>query len=192
MSTVTTLIKAAEVVNQGAVQGAPIDSRFDPIQLAPQLHIAEESFLLPVVGQEFYDNLIANRTAGICNYNSSNGALQNCFPSDPELEKLWTQHLYAYLSRAVVYESLPYIQLKIKSQGVLELNGHFSQNAGVKGVDYTMQHMRGQLDSERARLVKFLCANKDDYPLWESSEHCDGCDQDEPKDTLGNKMGFVL
>ena len=175
MSTVRTLITAFEIVNQGIVKAAPFSNRFDASILAPQIDLAEQRFLKTFINPEFYDDLKAQRTPNEIQYNPDIGAYQIAYPSNADYEELFTQYLYPYICRSVIYESYPYIAIQTESNGLLLNQPSYGQNAGVKVMQMQRDSMLGTLEGTRVLIIKYLCENKEKYPLWDDSKYCNDC-----------------
>lgn len=190
MSTATTLIRASEVVNQGILKGAPIGQRFDASLLAPNIYIAEIKHLKDIINDVFFDDLLSKRNTNDCNYNPPNGSIVECFPNNPNYETLWREKLFPYLSRASYLESIGSIVLQTRSQGVELYNSVSGQNTGIDGWKVIENRERNILTTLRNDLIKFLCKNKDQYPLWDSDDFCSKCEDSKPKKSNFN-LGIV-
>lgn len=175
MSTATTLIRASEVVNQGIVKGAPIGNRFDASLLAPNVYVAELNYLKPIIYGDFLNDLLSTRNPNDCNYNSSIGGIVEAFPNNAEYETLWKEKLFPFLSRAVYLYSLPSIVMQANSTGVEIYPSQFGQSVGTRGLKILQDIERNTLTTLKDDIVKFLCDNKGDYPLWESEKFCEDC-----------------
>lgn len=190
MSTIITLIQAAEVVNQGIVKGAPLGNRFDASQIAPNISEAERRFLKTFINQDFFNDLVAQKNTAPSNYNSDLGPIVLAYPTNTEYETLWTQWLFPYLSKASVHESLDTVGLIIGSNGVFFNESQFTQNAGLSGITYLKDSLMETLKDLQPAIIKFLCDNKADYPLFDSEKYCDDCGDKE--NSIGRNAGFVL
>ena len=190
MSTVRTLITAFEIVNQGIVKAAPMSNRFDASILAPQIDIAEQRFLKKIINIEFYNDLLAQRTVNEIQYNSDLGALQIAYPNNADYEELFTQYLYPYICRSVLYESYPYTVVQTETNGQFLNAPTYGQNAGIKTMQMYRDTMLETLKGTEPIIKAFLCENKEKYPLWDSSKYCDDC-QKEYK-TEGRNLGIVF
>ena len=190
MSTVITLIKANEVVNQGIFKGAPLSNRMDAGLVSANIHLAEDQFLKTFINPEFYNDLVAQKTPNEVNYNPDLGAVQIAYPTNADYEILWTQYLFPYLSRAVYFKSLTNITLQTTNQGVMLNNTQYSENSKIKGLSYLNDEEMQNLEGRKPEIIKFLCNNVDKYPLWDSEQYCSHCKIDEE---LGGKtLGFVF
>ena len=111
------------------------------------------------------------------------------YPSDPLYETLWTQWFFAFLSKASYYESLDGIVIQVASNGAFLNSTEFGENIGIKGLKYLKDTAMQDLIGYKPFIVKFLCDNKEDYPLWDDTGFCSECDN--PNNT-GRNAGFVF
>ncbi|MCK5640834.1 MAG: hypothetical protein KAJ19_08555 [Gammaproteobacteria bacterium] len=204
MSAATTLISANEVVNGGIVRPAPFNSRFDAQLLAPNLLLAEERFLVPILCRNFYEDLIAQKTTDASNYNSSVGPIVPKFGTNPDYETLWKQHLQESAARAVFISSLDDIVLQTGSNGLFINNSQFAESAGIEGMRTKEDRQLEKINLLINRMQRFLCKNNDLYPLWPYDKFCKqcgcsctdecGCEDGDyiPKDGDGTNTGFVI
>lgn len=175
-----TLIKAGEVVNTGVYRPAPTTARFDVNQIAPHILSAEERFLLPILGEDLYNDLVLNQNAAESNYNPSVGAIVLKFPTDPVYEALWTKYLMRYTAYSVYYEVLPYLTIQVSSKGIYQNDSEFAQNAGISGVRFLQDNTMQKIDNLKILLESYLCENKTDLPLFNAKncpcdDDCDAC-----------------
>ncbi|OED34716.1 hypothetical protein AB832_07005 [Flavobacteriaceae bacterium (ex Bugula neritina AB1)] len=189
MSTVRTLLKPNEIVNQGILKPAPLSNRFDASLLSPHLDMAEARFLKTFINKEFYDDLLNKRTANQINYNSSIDTVEIAFPTNADYEELFTQYLFSYIARSVVYEAYPFIAVQIGSNGLFLNNTDYGQNSGVKTMNMYRDSILQTLNGSKPLIIDFLCDNKDKYPLWDDSKYCGDCGKEEIE---GRDIGFVF
>jgi len=175
MSTVITLIKVQEVVNTGILKATPLSSRFDASLLSPWLDIAEKRFLKTFICTDFYNEMIANMNPLPSNYNIDLGPIELKFPTDANLENLWTQFLLPYLSLSVYYVALPNISLQTGSNGLFFNNTDFSQNAGLDGLKFMQNTQLQNLNDLKPSIINYLCDNAALFPLFCRSGVCIEC-----------------
>lgn len=190
MSTVTTIIQAAEVVNQGILKGSPLSSRFDASQISPNIAEAERRFLKTFINPEFYDNLISEKNTLPSNYNPDLGAIVLAYPTNALYETLWTQKLFPYLSRAAYHESLDGIVVQIGSNGAFVNHTDYGDNVGIKGLKFLKDSALQTLEGMKPDIVKYLCDNKASYPLWDHEPFCGDCEDSSSE--LGRTLGFIF
>jgi hypothetical protein len=195
MSTVTTLIRPAEVIGGGQLKQTPLNARFDASVIAPWIHFAEKRFLLEpksFMCQEFYDDLLAQRNVDDTNYNIDCGPIVLMYPSNAEYETLWTQHLYPYLALAAYHTALPAISMQTGSNGLFYNNTEFSQNAGADGLKLMQDTMMQNLDDAKACMVNFLCQNQANYPLFCHDDYCTDCGDGDEGLVKGRDLGLIF
>jgi len=175
MSTVITLIQAEEVVNQGIVKGSPLSSRFDASQISPNIEEAERRFFKTFINDEFYNDLVAQKNPTPSNYNNDLGPIVLAYPNNALYETLWTQKFFSYLSRACYHESLDNIVVQIGSNGAFVNDTEYGQNVGISGLKFLKDSALQTLEGMQPSIIKYLCDNKANYPLWNSEEYCGEC-----------------
>jgi len=190
MSTVITLIQAEEVVNQGIVKGSPLSSRFDASQISPNIEEAERRFFKTFINDEFYNDLVAQKNPTPSNYNNDLGPIVLAYPNNALYETLWTQKFFSYLSRACYHESLDNIVVQIGSNGAFVNDTEYGQNVGISGLKFLKDSALQTLEGMQPSIIKYLCDNKANYPLWNSEEYCGECSDN--KSDLGRTGGFVF
>lgn len=175
-----TLIRPQEVINGGIVRPAPLNARFDAMLLAPQIFVAEQRYIMPILCLDFYEALIAAQNAANCNYNPDLGALVDKFPNDTLYETLWVESgLYELVARAVFIVSLPYIAIQTGSNGIYQVNADYATNAGDKQLKFLIDREAENIKVLQDRVQDWLCRNKVDYPLYPSDKRCEdvsGCE----------------
>lgn len=174
-----TLIQPNEVVNGGVLKPSPINARFDVTLIAPHIVEAEMIHVVPVIGQDFYDALIAKKNGVIGNYNTALGAIQKAFPTvgDEDLETLWKTYLMGLCAWAVYYEALPFIAIQSGTNGIYQTTVQYGENAGMDGVKFLQQSAGRRLKAIATRAGAFLCKNAADYLDFDNSgckTDCDG------------------
>jgi len=172
------LIKAQEVVNDGIFRPAPLTTQFDPNLVSPFIGLAEEANVIRILGQDLYDDMVANQNPNVSNYNPNAGALVQKFPSNPNYETLWTKFLLRYEGLVVYQYALPFIGMQTTPQGVLLNNTEYADNAGLEGVKFLQTTIQKHIDDLEPLINTFLCDNKGDYPEFDSEKMCDECCND--------------
>ena len=175
-----TLIKPQEVVNGGIYRAAPTNARFDINLISPHIASAEERFLIPILGQDMYDDMVSKQNAAISNYNPDAGALVDKFPTDANYETLWTKYLLRFEGYFIYYEVLPYVTIQVGSNGAYFNNVEYGQNIGVQGLKFMQDTTMQKIENLREKIKDFLCDNKADYTLFDDKEcpctECVECD----------------
>ena len=191
MSTVTTLIQPAEIVNTGILSAAPLNSRFDASKLSSVVHLAEDRFLKTFVCAAFYSDLVSQKNTVPSNYNPDLGPVVEAFPLNVDYEFLWTEYFLSFLSRAVYYLALPEIVLQTGSNGLFLNNTEFSSNSGLDGLKFMQDTQLQNLEKRRPFIIDYLCKNKATYPLFCEEDICGCCDDCTEVESASN-LGMVI
>lgn len=170
-----TLIQPQEVVGGGILKTSPTTAKLDPILVAPYIKIAELNWLVPVLCDDFYKDLIKEKDSIVSNYNpyiDTTCPIVKAFPNNADYETLWVDYLLPYLSFAAILQSFPTIGIQIASSGVFQVNTQYAQASELDKMKYIEQHIRTSLETLKGGLIKYLCENKTKYPLFCSECHC--------------------
>jgi hypothetical protein len=198
MSTSTTLIQPAEVVNGGILKAAPVSDRFDSSLLAAHVKPAEIRFLRPLLCEDFYLDLIAEKNGIVSNYNDKICPIVEAYPNNATYETLWKEYLLPFLGYSVLWQSLPFIGVQVASTGILELQSDYSQNTGISGVKFMQDTLLTSIEVMTEELRRHLCENKDIYPLFKSDKFCkcecnnDDCNECKRSKVHASKLGIMF
>jgi hypothetical protein len=198
MSTSTTLIQPREIVNGGIVRGAPISERFDASLLGPHIKIAEIRFLRPLLCDDFYQELITKKAGRISNYNIDICPLEKAYPTDPNLEFLWTDYLLPFLSYCVLFQSLPHIGTQVGTNGIFKNANQYGENLGVDGITFLQDTVLSSIGILKEDLRRYLCENKQLFPAFCSDCNCscncgvDGCLECKKPKRYAPKLGIIF
>lgn len=179
-----TLIRPSEVVNFGIGRATPANVRFDQQKVSANITVAELRWLVVLLGQDLYDDMIAEAYAG-----DSNPPTLPKFPNSVPYETLWNLYLWEFTARAVMLESFPTIGVHIGVNGLFLANTETSDNAGIGGLKYLSDNFTSQLETLKAAIEKYLCANIADFPLY-PADRCE-CECT-PENKATRKFGIVI
>lgn len=173
------LIQPNEVIDGGVLRGGPLNVRFDPAVIASHIQDAEDRWLREVLCDDLYNDMVAKvNPAGVSNYNSSCGPLVTKYVTGSEphdsYEAFWLARLWRYATWAVVLEALPFITIQLGSAGAFFNNNEFGENIQISGAKWLGDTMQERVETQREQIIKYLCANADDLPLWGEC-HCSTC-----------------
>lgn len=194
MGTATTLIDALEVVSGGIVKNTPISSRFDAALLSSHIKTAELRFLKPVLCEDFYLDLIAQKE-NVSNYNENICPAAEAYPSNALYESLWKEYLLPYLSHCVLYEALPFVAVQIGSNGLFENSIEFGTNTGLEGVKFIQDTLMTKINILKKDLLDYLCENQAQFPLFCNDCHCkesEECNDCSGTDSNSNDLGIIF
>lgn len=172
--TENTIIQPSEVIDGGVLSSSPLPTSFDPALIAPHVKDAESRWVVPVLCQAQYDAMVSEGGQIISNYNTDCGPLSIKFATTAVYETFWTACLRQYIAWAVVFEALPFIGIQIANGGIFQGSSAFSENAGVSGLKWLATEYEDRLDRKKKDILKYLCTNSGDFPLWADC-HCSDC-----------------
>lgn len=189
-----TLIQPGEVVNGGVLKQTPVNARFDLAAIAPHIADAERAHLIPIIGAEFYADLVAEKSGAVSNYNTAVGAVVEAYPTNGPYETLWINHLLPICAWAVYYEMLPFIAVQVGTNGAFVNNTEYSNNTGLQGAKALQDASRRRIEIKAEALKTYLCANATDYPLYTCPDTDTNCTDGESGTKIGTKtyrsLGF--
>ncbi|NCX93149.1 MAG: hypothetical protein EBX40_00520 [Gammaproteobacteria bacterium] len=188
------LISPDEVVKRVNFGGV-----IDPHVWLNAIEIAEERFIRPTLGYEFYEALIAEKNTTVT---SGNLATLQAFFNDRDITlvvgdivnalelfstasyaTLWKERLWKYTAECVYAVALPEKYVQFTESGIVKNNpapafiGTDSKGdavgADLKDLKYLVDvQITQRLEPLRKSLIDFLCRNKAGYPLWDSTGYC--------------------
>lgn len=135
---------------------------------------AETRYLLPLLGKELLDDMIANRNSVPSSYPSGGPNVEK-FPSNAAYEDLWKRFLLNYISQGVLLETLPFIQYQISQQGIVAKDTEYSKHSGKEGLGRITDQLNTRIGILEEQIKKHICENRDDFPLYPVDELCDDC-----------------
>ena len=178
------IILVAEVVGSGVLRPTPLNVRFDQQLLAPNITIAEQRWLVPLLGDALYADMVADQAAAATP------------PTTPKFtnvnyQALWDRFLWQYNARAVVYESSVDIGIQTGANGFYLNNTETSENAGVSGMRLKQDFTKEQLMTLQGSIKKYLCENKTLFPLYDADKNCNCLDESRTKQGRGINVAIT-
>lgn len=146
------------------LENSPIGRNYDCTDIRPYYHIAEELWIVPIIGVDLYNELLSQ-------------VVKN---EVTELNATLLIRIYPLLSFAVTYEALPFIGYHLSQIGISRGHSENSEPVSVKDMNYISQTLRGTIESMKKCLKEFLEQNKELYPLYRGEEDCT-CEAKETK-----------
>lgn len=144
---------------------SPIPLNFSIEAIRPFIPIAEETWIVPIIGRALYTELLKEVSENdISDVNSS-----------------LLVKIYMLESMAILYESLPFIRSHISEVGITLGKSDNSDSVSSSDMSNLINHLRSQLEVLKTMLKEFLSENKDCYPLYRA-EDCDTCQGTDPCD----------
>ena len=131
---------------------SPIPLNYNMDEVNNYIDIAEKIWILPIIGDEFYDELQVqvDTVSGISEENQT----------------LLLEALYPYLAYAVVLEALPFIWSDVSEKGITLGKSDASDSITLKDLTYIETHLRKQVEVRKDFFIKYLKSHLDSFPLF--------------------------
>ena len=140
-------------------QYSPIPENYNIKEIKPFFKVAEQLWVLPLLGQALYDELLEQVCAN------------NITPENSTLLLV----IYPYLSFAICYEALPFISYHFSQVGVTKGKSDNSDSVSINDVNFISTQLRSQVETMKGQLKKFIDQHSDIYPLYKP-DNCGACD----------------
>lgn len=124
---------------------------YDTKELENYIKLSEVLWLLPIIGQEWYDELL---------YQVKNNKLTE------ENSTALVEAIYPYLGFAVAYEALPMSWASVTEVGVVKGHSDNSESLSLKDLTLVQQHIRTQLEARKDYLITWLDCHCSSFPLY--------------------------
>ncbi|MBP5421171.1 MAG: hypothetical protein J6Y78_01885 [Paludibacteraceae bacterium] len=135
---------------------SPIPLNYSMKEIQNYVKLAETVWILPLLGDDFYDELIDQvKENNLTEANST--AL--------------VEAIYPYLGFAVAYEALPLMWAHISEVGITKGKSDNSDSLDLKDMTYVQNHLRTQVEARKDYCKKWLCEHYTHYPTLD----CCGC-----------------
>lgn len=131
---------------------SPIPLNFNYEDIRPFISVAEEIWIIPIIGRALYDELIEQVSKN---------------EITPENSTLLVK-IYQLEAIAVLYEALPFVKSHISEVGIT--NGKSDNSDSISSTDFAnlKNHLLTQIEVLKKMLKQFLETNKECYPLYVS------------------------
>ena len=118
----------------------------------PKQRLAEEEYIIPVLGNELFTSLQDEVTSG------------------PIVNTALLDKVRMALSFLIYYKELPLMHTIITDSGLRTVTNDKIQGAYRYQYEQTRQHLENEGLAGLERLYEYLLANADNFPTWEASE----------------------
>ena len=150
-------------------QYSPIPDNYDLNEIKPFFKVAEQLWVLPIMGQALYDELLEQ----VCE--------NNVTPENATLLLV----TYPYLAFSICYEALPFSAYHFSQVGVTKGKSDNSDSVSINDVNFISNTLRTQVEVMKGQLKKFLDEHRDIYPLYRPDD-CGVCD------TVCDDYGWIV
>ena len=128
---------------------SPIPLNYNMKELHNYIKLAEAIWIVPVIGQTFYDELIDQVAENDLTEDNSTALVEA---------------IYTYLGFAVAYEALPVMWAHISEVGITKGKSENSDSLELKDMTYVQQHLRTQVEARKDFCKKWLCERNTLFP----------------------------
>lgn len=129
---------------------SPIPVNFNLEEVRPFFNVAEELWLVPLLGNALYDELLDQVQRN----------------EVTELNSTLLIKLYPYLSFCICYESLAFIGYHFSETGITAGFSQNSRSVNINDMNYISSTLRNQIELMKKILRKFLNDNAELYPKY--------------------------
>lgn len=133
-----TLISPAEVV-----QYSPVDARFPAAEFASHIQRVERKMARQTLGATLYNEMLADR--------QSDGRFTKV-----KYQRLWNEHLRAYIAYQVALAHVTYSAMKYTAQGVQITETEYSKAADYKELSKYESALKSDIEDMRIELEHYL------------------------------------
>ena len=163
----TQIVRPYTIINEAYFKAyCPVPQNFDIEDIKPFFPVAEELWLIDVLGIPLYNELLQQ-------VNDNNVT---------DINSTLLLKVYPYLSFAICYEALPFIGYHFSEVGVTKGKSENSDSVSINDMNYISNTLREQVELMKKYLRKFLEDNADLYEKYTPQHQC-GCDCEKTGDT---------
>lgn len=129
---------------------SPIPLNYNMKELHNYIKLAETIWLQPVIGYDWYDELLEQVSENNLTEENSTALVEAIYP---------------YLGFCVAYEAIPVIWAHISEVGITKGKSDNSDSLDLKDMTFVQQHLRTQVEARKDYLKKWICEHIDSFPL---------------------------
>ena len=165
------IVRPYTVINEAYFKAyCPVPMNFNMEEILPFFNVAEELWLVDVLGIALYNELLEQVNSNTVT----------------ELNSTLLLKVYPYLSFAICFEALPFIGYHFSEVGVTKGKSENSDSVSINDVKYISSALRNQVELLKRYLKKFLDDNADLYPLYTPTGSCCECKCDNKTEFIWN------
>lgn len=134
-----------------------ITQNVDAQDLAPYITISAEMYIQPILGYNFYQDILAKSNAGTLS-------------ADETVLVDFIKYVVAFYA---AYEAVPNLTYRISNKGVQSQFGEYSGQEGLDVVNYIRRNIVKFANIKEDELRAYLNENYKKFPLWKSNDNKD-------------------
>ena len=135
----------------------PLSQNLDIQDIVPNIDPAQDMYIQPILGTNFYNALLLIYSAQPLNAN----------------ETVLVNHIKPALAYRAAEMSMPFIQYQIKNKGPQTQSGDNSSSVDNPVLSYLRNELKNRAEFYETRLVKYLCANASLFPDYQTNNGTD-------------------
>lgn len=150
----------------------PFNKNVDMNDITPQFNVAGDMHIQPILGQNYYNELLASYSAQTLNAD----------------ETILVGHIQPALAYRVSVMTLPFLNISVKNKGPQTQSGDFSDSVDLTGMKFLKNELENRSEFYETRLVNYLCKNSALFPGYITDNSTDIS----PSSTSPYDSGFAL
>ena len=135
----------------------PFNGNVDMSDLTPHMLVAQEMYIQPVLGTNFYNYMVSKYSGQTLTAN----------------EETLMSYIKPTLAFKVGALALSFLQYSVKNKGPQTQSGDFSTSTDKSILSYLVNEMNNRYEWYNQRLVNYLCDNSSLYPGYTSNNSDD-------------------
>ena len=144
------------ITKEYLAKNSPVPINYDFEEIRPFITIAENIYIVPILGKQLYDELIDQVTDNTVTDVNSTLLLE----------------LYQLESFGVMVESLPFIRAHVTEKGITLGKSDNSDSIDSNDLNELMTHLKSQITVLTKKLEDFLERNAECYPKYSPKNCC--------------------
>jgi len=146
-----------QVTEQFIKNDTHITQNVDAADIQPYIQIAAVTYLQPIMGYNFYNDILVKSDAGTLSTN----------------EQTLVDFIKYMVAFYAAYEAVPNLAYRISNKGPQSQFGEYSASEGITVVEYIRRNIIKFAKLKEDELRAYLNENYKNFPLWKSSDNKD-------------------
>lgn len=140
---------------------SPIPLNYNMKELHNYIKLAETIWILPIIGQSYYDELLDQVSKNNVSEANSTALVEAIYP---------------YLGFAVAHEALPIMWAHINEVGITKGKSDNADSLDLRDMTYVQQHLRTQVEARKDYAKKWFCEHFNQFPKVDVCAcECESC-----------------
>lgn len=140
---------------------SPIPLNYNAKELHNYIKLAETIWILPIIGQTYYDELLDQVSKNNVSEANSTALVEAIYP---------------YLAFAVAHEALPIMWAHINEVGITKGKSDNADSLDLRDLTFVQQHLRSQVEARKDYCKKWFCEHYSQFPTVDDCAcECKSC-----------------